>query len=138
MEEKIIHYDDENLRVVWKPKTCIHSEKCWRGLGQVFKPRDKPWVQLDGANHEDIIEQVKKCPSGALSYEILGEEIEKSNASIEAQVIENGPLLIQGEVKINLPSGECKTQDQAAFCRCGASSNKPFCDGSHKRSGFIG
>jgi uncharacterized Fe-S cluster protein YjdI len=51
---------------------CIHSTKCWKGLIQVFDPRKRPWINLDGAEKEQIIEQVKTCPSGALSYR-LGE-----------------------------------------------------------------
>lgn len=51
---------------------CIHSTKCWKGLIQVFDPRKRPWINLDGAEKEQIIEQVNTCPSGALSYR-LGE-----------------------------------------------------------------
>jgi uncharacterized Fe-S cluster protein YjdI len=46
----------------------IHSGNCARGLPEVFKPRDKPWITLENSITEKIIEQVKKCPSGALSY----------------------------------------------------------------------
>lgn len=53
---------------------------------------------------------------------------------------ENGPLLIQGAIKIvdhlgnefALPTGK----DSIALCRCGHSRNKPFCDGSHRTCGF--
>ena len=70
MEEKevIVHYKNSDITVVWKPKVCIHSKKCWKELGNVFKPMEKPWVQMDGATAERIIEQINCCPSGALSY----------------------------------------------------------------------
>jgi uncharacterized Fe-S cluster protein YjdI len=70
MEDPTIKYRNEDITVIWKPAMCTHSKKCWKGLGEVFKPLEKPWVKMDGASSERIIEQVKKCPSGALSYRI--------------------------------------------------------------------
>lgn len=61
-------YQKENLLIHWKPELCIHSGNCVRGLKEVFKPRDKPWVQPENANREDIIKTVNTCPSGALSW----------------------------------------------------------------------
>lgn len=63
------HYRTDEVTVVWKPEVCIHSGICARGLSKVFDPRRKPWVDLDQATAQEIIEQVKKCPSGALSIE---------------------------------------------------------------------
>lgn len=65
MEKK---YTNGEVTVVWKPETCTHSTICWKGLIHVFNPREKPWIKMDGAKTARIIEQVKKCPSGALSY----------------------------------------------------------------------
>jgi len=62
-------YKKEDIHIVWKPEICIHAGNCARGLGEVFKPRDKPWIQPEGATKEAIIAQVKQCPSGALSIE---------------------------------------------------------------------
>lgn len=64
-------YTKDGLTVLWKPDVCIHSTVCWKkstGLPVVFKPKERPWIRMDGAENERIIEQVKKCPSGALSY----------------------------------------------------------------------
>ena len=72
------HYTNGEVTVVWKPKVCIHSTICWHGLLQVFDPRVKPWINMQGALSERIIEQVKKCPSGALSYFLNDAEINKS------------------------------------------------------------
>lgn len=66
MEKK---YEKEDIKVVWKADLCIHSAVCAKGLSEVFKPKEKPWIQVDNASKEAIIEQVKKCPSGALSIE---------------------------------------------------------------------
>jgi uncharacterized Fe-S cluster protein YjdI len=60
-------YKKGNSVVVWQPDICIHSGICARGLASVFKPKEKPWVQVDGASEAEIVEQVARCPSGALS-----------------------------------------------------------------------
>jgi len=61
-------YSNGEVTVVWKPGLCIHSKICWTGLPGVFNPRIKPWVDTSGASTDEIIAQVDKCPSGALSY----------------------------------------------------------------------
>ena len=58
----------------------------------------------------------------------------------EMQVFDNGPVLVKGE-NLVLKDAEGNTYDlegkpNIALCRCGSSSNKPFCDGAHKDSGF--
>ena len=67
-KEASINYKNNDITVVWKPHMCTHSKKCWKGLGDVFKPQEKPWVKMDGATSEQIMQQVDSCPSGALSY----------------------------------------------------------------------
>ena len=62
-------YPKEDIHVVWNPEKCIHSGNCARGLNSVFKPRDKPWIQPENASKQEIINQVNKCPSGALTIE---------------------------------------------------------------------
>jgi len=55
---------------VWRPGMCIHSAICFKGLSEVFDPRRRPWITLEQSTTEKIIEQIKKCPSGALSYQM--------------------------------------------------------------------
>ncbi len=62
-------YRLDDLVVKWQSHKCIHSAICFHGLPTVFDPRNRPWINMDGANKQDIIEQVKRCPSGALSFE---------------------------------------------------------------------
>jgi len=78
MPQKTFKYTNGEVTVVWKPEICQHSTICWKGLIQVFNPNEKPWIKMDGASTERIIEQVKKCPSGALSYIMNNEETEKT------------------------------------------------------------
>jgi uncharacterized Fe-S cluster protein YjdI len=68
MSRETFKYINGEVTVVWKPKVCIHSTVCWKGLIEVFNPKEKPWIKMDGAATERIIEQVRKCPSGALSF----------------------------------------------------------------------
>ncbi len=69
MPKETIRYQKENITVVWKPGLCIHSGICARGLHAVFNPQRRPWVNMDGTSLDAIVEQVAKCPSGALSIE---------------------------------------------------------------------
>ena len=51
--------------------------------------------------------------------------------------LKDGPLEVKGAVRVNATDGtEIKEADSVYLCRCGASTKKPFCDGSHKRIGF--
>lgn len=68
MPKETLKYTNGEVTVVWKPNVCQHSTLCWKGLIEVFDPRQRPWIKMDGATTERIIEQVKKCPSGALGY----------------------------------------------------------------------
>lgn len=61
-------YSNEDITVIWQPAICIHSGICARGLLDVFNPGRKPWIDLTKAETERIKEQIKKCPSGALSF----------------------------------------------------------------------
>lgn len=134
-------YTNGEVTIVWKPNECIHSGICFRGLGEVFDPRKRPWITPEGSTTDKIIEQVKKCPSGALSYYLnrdAGEEI-KIEAETIVEPTPNGPLMVYGNVSIKGADGLItKKSNATAFCRCGASQNKPFCDGSHRKIGFEG
>jgi len=63
-------YTNGEVTIVWKPNLCIHSAICFKGLSEVFDPKKRPWITPEGSTTEKIIEQVKKCPSGALSYHL--------------------------------------------------------------------
>ncbi|MBI1306547.1 MAG: (4Fe-4S)-binding protein [Bacteroidetes bacterium] len=66
-------YKIETVAVVWDAEKCQHSGNCARGLPRVFRPKAKPWIQVDHATEQEIIDQVAKCPSGALSIRFLTE-----------------------------------------------------------------
>lgn len=143
------HYSNGEVTIVWKPQLCIHSGICTKGLPNVFKPKERPWIQVDAATTQQLVEQVARCPSGALNSFMNDEELDKSlnnennmtedNNAVKAVVMENGPLLVHCDLEITNADGTTTTKEKmTAFCRCGASNNKPFCDGSHKKAGFEG
>jgi uncharacterized Fe-S cluster protein YjdI len=135
-------YTNGEVTIVWKPSMCIHSAICFNGLGDVFHPKELPWITPEKSATDKIIDQVKKCPSAALSYYLNRDEgIEEVKVDAETilEITPNGPLIVFGNVTINDSTGnQTKKNKAAAFCRCGASGNKPFCDGSHKKVGFVG
>lgn len=135
-------YSNGEVTIVWKPSKCIHSAMCFKGLGEVFHPQELPWITPEHSTTDKIIAQVKMCPSGALSFYMNADEA-KGEVKIEAETIveatPNGPLMVYGNVSVKDGSGKVtKKNNVTAFCRCGGSSNKPFCDGSHKKIGFQG
>lgn len=135
-------YTNGEVTIVWKNAQCIHSTLCWKGLNEVFNPTERPWIKPEGAPTQAIIEQVKKCPSGALSY-YLNAEMDQESIEVDAETIievaPNGPLLVYGNVKVKDANGnETAKNKVTAFCRCGQSSNKPYCDGTHRKINFEG
>jgi uncharacterized Fe-S cluster protein YjdI len=139
MEKK---YSNKDITVVWKPNACIHSALCWHGLLEVFDPRKKPWINLEAADTERIIAQIEKCPSGALSWvknEAGKPEVEQVEVETIVETIPNGPLMVYGNIAVKDAAGnETHKNKVTAFCRCGASGNKPYCDGTHQKIGFEG
>ncbi len=66
-----------------------------------------------------------------------GSELSVSGGKLSISAVPDGPLIITGNVTIIAGSGRKAWQgNDVALCRCGASRNKPFCDGSHKTIGF--
>ena len=113
------------------------------GLPEVFNPSERPWIKPENAPTEALINQVKQCPSGALSFLINNATGSNMEAPAEEQagvsIQANGPLLFDGPLTIRYPDGRTEVrQEKTALCRCGQSGNKPFCDGSHKKAGFQG
>ena len=132
-------YSNGEVTVVWSPDQCIHSKLCWTGLRNVFDPTKRPWVNISGAETDAIIAQVEKCPSGALSYFKNEQGVKEEDVKVDTivEVMKNGPLLVYGNITVKDKAGdETKKSKVTALCRCGASSNKPYCDGTHVKIDF--
>lgn len=133
-------YPGDEVTVVWKPEMCAHSGNCFRGLPAVFDPRRRPWVVMSNGTTEEIVAQVARCPSGALSIR-KGDEATAPvpEAEVRVDVLPDGPLFVTGPVDVRRADGSVEHRpEKTAFCRCGGSGNKPYCDGTHARNGFRG
>jgi CDGSH-type Zn-finger protein/uncharacterized Fe-S cluster protein YjdI len=128
-------YETDQIRVHWDAARCIHTGICLRRLPNVFDTRARPWVDLSGADAETVADTVSHCPTGALRYERLdGAEQEQPNRPTVVLPIEDGPLLMVGDLNVKTPDGEQITREnRLTLCRCGMSHNQPFCDNSHRR-----
>jgi uncharacterized Fe-S cluster protein YjdI len=145
MEKQVSkEYSNGEVTIVWKPDLCQHSTICWKqttGLPEVFNPKMKPWIDPKGASTQKIVEQVKKCPSRALSYYYNDghKDSDQQSAETKIEALPGGPLLIYGNVSVKDSKGNTmKKSNVTAFCRCGNSGNKPYCDGSHVKHNFEG
>lgn len=140
MSEIVKEYTNGELTVVWKPKTCIHAGICVKTLPNVYKPNEKPWITAENASTQELKDQISKCPSGALSYYMNdADNPEQESLETKVEVLENGPLLVYGTLKVTDKDGNTETKNKTtAFCRCGGSENKPYCDGSHMKIDFKG
>lgn len=116
---------------------CAHAGFCTDRLASVFKLKEEPWIDPDGASIEEIIKAVKKCPSGALSYSIDGAEHRDQDREPMVTVTKDGPYAVTGNIElIGQDQGEGASKEHYTLCRCGGSKNKPFCDGTHWHIGF--
>ncbi len=137
-------YTNGEITVIWQPGLCIHSGICFHTLPEVFKPRDRPWIQMDKADSLRIEAAVNACPTSAIA---IKKQKPLHFMSIESTapegskivLISNGPAKVSGPCLITMADGSIvEKPNGVSLCRCGASANKPFCDGSHKTNGFVG
>ncbi|MDX1396801.1 MAG: CDGSH iron-sulfur domain-containing protein [Gemmatimonadota bacterium] len=133
-------YEGEAVDIRFEPRRCIHSGNCVRGLGAVFQPGRKPWIDANGASADEIARVVARCPSGALSMRRRdGAPEEEPDERVSVRVVPNGPVHVRGDLTVEIPDeSEPVRETRVALCRCGQSSNKPFCDNSHQEAGFVG
>lgn len=140
--EIVKEYSNREIIVIWKPRKCIHSGICVQTLPRVYDPHAKPWITPEQASGKELQAQIDQCPSGALSYRpngTIANHEESPVAATRVEVRPKGPLLVHGTVEVCLTDGSIEHKKRStAFCRCGASGNKPYCDGSHNDSDFEG
>jgi CDGSH-type Zn-finger protein/uncharacterized Fe-S cluster protein YjdI len=137
MGEKIHSYPGEAATVTWNQRRCIHAAECVRGLPAVFDTSKKPWVEPDGAGLDELAAVVARCPTGALKLVRGDGATEPVPQPNRVRVRAGGPLFCQGALVVTSGEGDLLVEDtRVALCRCGASSNKPYCDNSHQGAGF--
>jgi CDGSH-type Zn-finger protein len=116
---------------------CSHAGHCTDGLKSVFKYKSEPWIDPAGGAVEAIVETIRRCPSGALSYTLDGVDGPNGQQEPSITVTQDGPYAVVGDVQFPGQTwGQGADERRFALCRCGASKNKPYCDGTHWSIGF--
>lgn len=60
-------YTNGEVTITWQAEKCIHSGVCVKTLPKVYNPKERPWIKMENATSEELMNQVAQCPSGALS-----------------------------------------------------------------------
>jgi CDGSH-type Zn-finger protein/uncharacterized Fe-S cluster protein YjdI len=125
----------EALVLGFEARRCIHSRHCVLGAPRVFLANVKgPWLHPDEMHVEGLVHIAQMCPSGAITYRRLDGGPEEAVPDVnELRLRENGPYAVRADVEL-VGHGDLL---RATLCRCGASQNKPFCDGSHNAAHFV-
>jgi CDGSH-type Zn-finger protein len=142
VKDKRKNYVGKTITIHDNRKICSHAAECVNNLPSVFKLNARPWINPDAAEIEEIINTIRKCPSGALSYSLDGMEYRDQNERKPMiTVSKDGPYHVTGGIELigdnnNIQWTEGSSKEHYALCRCGASNNKPFCDGMHRLIDF--
>ena len=134
VQDGVEHIEGEKLTLVYEVKRCIHARFCVTGAPTVFLANVQgPWIHPDAMDVERLVDIAHACPSGAIRYKRRDGRPDESAPPVNLVGIrEAGPYAFRGDLRLNgVPAGY-----RATLCRCGASKNKPFCDGSHHDVGF--
>jgi CDGSH-type Zn-finger protein/uncharacterized Fe-S cluster protein YjdI len=124
----------KDITVFFDPQRCIHAGNCVRGLPAVFRAGARgAWIFPDEADADALAALIETCPSGALSYDLRHGLAEKKPELNTITVEIDGPIAVVADFTLN---DEEQDSYRVTFCRCGASQNKPWCDGAHKQAGF--
>lgn len=131
-------YASPDIRVQWFASRCIHSAACIRSLPVVFDPHRRPWIDVNAADADAIADAVMQCPTGALHFKRLETDShQQAPATVTVRAVSNGPYMVAGRVSVTDARGNLIREDtRMALCRCGQSKHLPFCDNTHRATGF--
>lgn len=124
------------VTVTFDGKRCVHSRNCVLGFPNVFVPNVQgEWIYPDADSVENLLLIGRNCPSGAIRVARNDGSVSSEAAPVvnTVRVRENGPLALEAPILLR---GQAQVSVRATLCRCGASANKPYCDGSHVAAGF--
>jgi CDGSH-type Zn-finger protein/uncharacterized Fe-S cluster protein YjdI len=126
-------YRGQKVVIRFDGQACVHSRNCVLGRPEVFRANVQgPWIEPDAADAEALVAVAQSCPSGAITYTRLDGRPDEDPPPVNLmRVRENGPLALHAQLRI---AGQPRLR--ATLCRCGQSSRKPFCDGTHATAGF--
>ena len=132
-------YNGDSVDVKWDKRLCIHIGECGTANNELFVMGRDPWCSPDIVPLAEVAEVVKRCPSGALSYDSKSDDLKAETAQDKntLHITNNGPYFVRGDIEISeAPADMEGVRFRAALCRCGQSRNKPFCDNSHVDAEF--
>jgi CDGSH-type Zn-finger protein len=129
------HYRAAGITIHDDRTLCAHAGRCTEGLASVFKYGSEPWIDPAGASVAAIIDVIRQCPSGALTYTLDGPDSSEATVPPAIVISKNGPYEIAGDIEL-VDSDQVSPGARCTLCRCGGSKNKPFCDGTHWSNGF--
>ena len=126
----------KEITVVDDFSLCAHAGECVDGAPGTFftKGADGRVSHPDASPAEQVAATIRRCPSGSLLYKLKGRVVHEYATETSVRVEKNGPLHVQRS-KLNGVARPA-TEDHYTLCRCGASANKPFCDGMHAKVKF--
>ncbi|MHC4250062.1 MAG: CDGSH iron-sulfur domain-containing protein [Planctomycetota bacterium] len=132
-----MRFKGRDIDVTFNMLRCTHVAECLRRLPGVFDTDRRPWIAPDAAPPDAVAETVMACPTGALHFERLdGGPDEPTPETNTITVAEDGPLFLRGRIELLDSDGKPILSDtRLALCRCGGT-RRPYCDGSHRTSGF--
>jgi CDGSH-type Zn-finger protein len=140
IKDKRKSYISKKITIYDNRKIYSHAAECVNNLPSVFKLNARPWINPDAAETEEIINTIRRCPCGALSYSIDGIEYRDPNERKPmVTVSKDGLYVVTGGIDLigdNIQFAEGFSKEHYTLCRCGASNNKPFCDGMHRTINF--
>ena len=123
-----------NIDLIFNTPRCIHARHCVLSQPGVFKANVVgPWIDPDATTTEGLVTVAHMCPSGAIQYQRHDGGLEEEAPPVNlVQLRENGPIGVRADMVLD----GARVGYRATLCRCGASNNKPFCDGSHSAIPF--
>jgi CDGSH-type Zn-finger protein/uncharacterized Fe-S cluster protein YjdI len=130
------YIEGRDLTLIYEGKKCIHSRFCVTWGPKVFIANVKgPWINPDAMSTEALTEIAHVCVSGAIRYKRKDGEPDEAPPLVNlVSVREGGPYAIRADIRLD---GAPAVSHRLTLCRCGASKNKPFCDGSHHEVNFV-
>jgi len=128
-------YRGPGITVYYDIRRCTHFAECVRGLPAVFDVNSRPWVQPANAPAELVAEVVRRCPSGALHYELDDGPAEAPVHPTRVESVPDGPLSVRGDLSVETQAGDLR-EVRVGLCRCGRTENQPFCDQACERTGW--
>ncbi|HEU4780367.1 MAG TPA: ferritin-like domain-containing protein [Steroidobacteraceae bacterium] len=129
------YIEGRDLTLIYEGKKCIHSRFCVTWGPKVFIANVKgPWINPDAMPTDALTEIAHVCVSGAIRYQRKDGQPDEAPPPVNlVSVREGGPYAIRADIRLD---GAPAVSHRLTLCRCGASKNKPFCDGSHHEVNF--